>query len=379
MKRFGRRAALGVAMGAALIVAMIGSSTAARAHGGMTAPPSTTSGVPMKIGDMPVQLEVQIPAKIQLGSTVTISATLTNMNGHPIPGATIYFEQPAYWGEMVNGHMPIGSATTDHAGVATISAQMRTGGESDVDAMFGGNPRYAAGEASGSFTVTGDVQLITSHTGLTIPWLNLWALAAVIALVWGLYFVVGLRILGILRASWAAERAAVVADGAVSRRHFLGHAVPYGAQAFMGLFGAGLIAVVARSPRTHGNLMAPPQTAGFTRSPVTRIGQVMPMRAMPEPLSRTVSFSTEVLPILQRHGGPHIVRPTSSPPPSNVMLDSYEHVMAKGIVVPGKPESSDMIEHLLSTAVQMPPSVPPLPVEVVQIIVTWIAQGAKNN
>lgn len=126
--------------------------------------------------------------------------------------------------------------------------------------------------------------------------------------------------------------------------------------------------------------MAPPQTADFSRSPVARIGQPMDMRAMPEPLSRSVSFSKDVLPIFQRHGGPHVVRPVSSPPPGGLMLDSYEHLMAKeGVVVPGKPEKSELIEHLLSVGMQMPPSVPPLPVEVIQIIVTWIAQGAKDD
>ena len=62
------------------------------------------------------------------------------------------------------------------------------------------------------------------------------------------------------------------------------------------------------------------------------------------------------------------------------MLDSYEHLMAKeGVVVAGDPEASELMEHLLSPGMQMPPSVPPLPDEVIQVIVTWIAQGAKNN
>jgi hypothetical protein len=226
----------------------------------------------------------------------------------------------------------------------------------------------------------GDAQLTAPHQGLRIPWLNLWALAAVIALVWGLYFVVGLRILAIVRAGWRTQATAAAAEGATTRRHFLTHAVPYGAQTALGVLGAGLIAVVARSPRTHGNLLAAPQTTGFARSPVARIGQIMDMRPMPEPLTRSVTFSKDILPILQRHGGPHVVRPTSSPPPGNLMLDSYEHLMAKeGVVVPGEPEASELIEHLLSAGMQMPPSVPPLPDEVIQLIVSWIAQGAKDD
>ena len=374
MSTFGRR----VLLGALSIAAVLGPGRVAWAHGGMNEPTTTPSGPVVKVGDQPVHLEVRMPSQIELGSTVSISAVLTDMDGHPISGATIFFERPAFWGDAINGHMLIGSATTDHDGVAMISEEMRTGGESDVDAVFAGDPVHAPGDASGSFTVVGDSQLSASHTGLKIPWLNLWALAAVIALVWGLYFVVGLRILAIVRSGWQVVRAS--ADGATTRRHFLTHAVPYGAQAAVGVMGAGLIAVVARSPRTHGNLMAPPQTGEFSRSPVARIGQVMDMPAMPEPLRRPVSFSTDVLPIFQRHGGPHIVRPASSPPPGGLMLDSYEHLMAKeGVVVPGKPEASELIEHLLSVGMQMPPSVPPLPSETIQIIVTWIAQGAKDD
>jgi len=48
-------------------------------------------------------------------------------------------------------------------------------------------------------------------------------------------------------------------------------------------------------------------------------------------------------------------------------------------VVPGEPEESELVEHLLSVGMQMPPSVPPLPAEQIQLIVSWIAQGARNN
>ncbi len=101
---------------------------------------------------------------------------------------------------------------------------------------------------------------------------------------------------------------------------------------------------------------------------------------MPPPLDREVSFSREVLPVFMTHGGPHVVLPESSPPPGGLRLDTYEQVMAKeGVVVPGKPEASELVEHLLSPGMQMPPSVPPLPDDVIQVIVTWISQGAKDN
>ena len=362
-----------------LLAATMGSGRAAWAHGDMQEPEPTSSSTQMPTGDRPVHLEVQIPQEIHLGTTVTIRAFLTDEHGDPIPGATIAFERPAFWGAEANGHMVIGTAVTDQEGVATITDQMRTGGDSDVDAVFAGDQKYAMAEASGEFTVVGEGQLYESHAGIRIPWLNLWVLVGVIGLVWTLYFVVGLRILAVVRAG-SREEMDLQEPGDTTRRNFLTRAVPYGAQAALGLMGGALIAVVARSPRTHGNLLAPPQTKRFTRSPVARIGAMMEMREMPEPLDRPVSFANDVLPIFLRHGGPHVVRPTSSPPPGNLMLDSFEHLMAKdGVVVPGKPEQSELLEHLLSVGMQMPPSVPPLPDEVIQVIVTWIAQGAKDD
>ena len=101
---------------------------------------------------------------------------------------------------------------------------------------------------------------------------------------------------------------------------------------------------------------------------------------MPPPLDRPVSFSQEVLPIFLASGGPHVVAPEHSPPPGGLRLDSYDGVMAKeGVVVPGDPEGSELVEHLLSIGMQMPPSVPPLPEERIRLIVTWIAQGANDN
>ncbi len=363
-----------------LLALLLAPTRLAWAHGEGQAPATPTSDSGMAVGHERARLEVDLPSEITLGDTVAIRAVLTETDGHPIAGATIYFERPMYWGEAVNGHALIGTAMTDRHGVATITDEMRTAGESDVDAIFPGDAIHRMEEASASFTVTGNTQLFESHTGIKIPWLNLWVLGMLIGFVWILYFVVGLRVLEIVREGWQDERDAAPEVEGATRRQFLTHAVPYTAQAAIAVMGGALIAVVARSPRTHGNLLAPPQTEGFARSPVARIGAMSEMRAMPEPLTRPVSFANEVLPIFQRHGGPHVVRPTSSPPPGNLMLDSYDHLMAKeGVVVAGDPEASELMEHLLSAGMQMPPSVPPLPDEVVQVIVTWIAQGAKNN
>lgn len=335
-------------------------------------------------------IRLRVPKEATLGGHVTLRATLTDPHdGEPIRGALVTFEAPAFWGEEFQGMMVIGSARTDRMGVATLTTQMRSSGDLEIRAVFEGVDGFAPVSASADLDVRGDVQLYESKAGIRVPWLNLWVLAAVIGLVWSLYFLVGLRVLAIARPRTAraattepapAASAAPVGVGATSRREFLGHVLPLGAQAGIAAIGVGLVTVVARSPRTHGNLMAPPSTVDYRRTPVARVGRRVEMREMPEPLDREVSFSKEVLPIFLANGGPHVVRPRHSPPPGALMLDSYEHVMAKeGVVVPGKPEDSELVMHLLTPGIQMPPSMPPLPEEQIQLIVSWIAQGAKDT
>jgi len=101
---------------------------------------------------------------------------------------------------------------------------------------------------------------------------------------------------------------------------------------------------------------------------------------MPAVLDRPVSFAREVLPIFMTKAGPHAVPPENSPPPGHVRLDSYQHIMAsEGLVVPGRPEESTLVSVLLDPAMNMPPSGPPLAPEEIQLVVSWVAQGAADN
>ncbi len=325
-------------------------------------------------------LEVTLPEEAELGGTFTALAVLTDEHGRPLPGMTIVFEADAVWGEEFQGHMVIGTAVTNPDGVATLTTEARTSGVFEVAAYFPGNGRWGQVMEEADLRIRGDAQLYAPTAGIRVPWLNLWVLAGVITLVWSTYFLVGLRVLAIARPPGPGTETVQSVAGRTTRRQFLARALPLGAQASIAAVGAGLVAVVARSPRTHGNLMAPPSTVDYHRTPVAHLGQAMAMREMPEPLGRAVSFQKEILPIFLANGGPHVVAPESSPPPGGLRLDSYEGVMAKeGVVVPGKPGQSELIEHLLSVGMQMPPSLPPLPDEQVQLIVSWIAQGARNN
>lgn len=353
------------------------------AHGdGMQDPAMAGTGTaPVTPGPnaTPVSIMIEVPPTGQLGGTITATATLTDADGMAIAGAMVVFETDAVWGAEFQGHMAIGSAETNDAGVASITYQLRTSGDVEVAAAFAGDHDHLPAEEETSLKVAGDQQLYSPSVGLRIPWLNLWVLAAVIMLVWSVYLAVGRRVIRIFRLGRVVAASAGTGRSS-TRREFLRGLLPLGTEAAIATFGLGLVTVVARSPHTHGNLMDPPSTAAYGRSPVARVGQMAEMRQMPSPLSRDVSFSSEVLPIFLANGGPHVVLPQYSPAPGGLQLDSHEHVLAKdGVVVPGDPEASEIVAHLLSAGMQMPPSIPPLPDEQIQLIVTWIAQGARNN
>ncbi|MFV2073995.1 MAG: hypothetical protein ACC742_15265, partial [Thermoanaerobaculales bacterium] len=128
-----------------------------------------------------------------------------------------------------------------------------------------------------------------------------------------------------------------------------------------------------------GNLESYTSGSPYRRTPFAPVGCEVKRREMPPALDREVSFVQEVQPIFLANAGPHAMPPENSPPPHGVLLDTYEHIMeTKGLVIPGKPEESELVEVLLDPAMRMPPSRQPLSDEEVQVIVSWIAQGAKN-
>jgi len=321
---------------------------------------------------------LNLPDAVRVGEIAAIEALVTHAeDGDPVEGLTVTFEAPAAWGEELGGPMTLGTAMTDQDGAAVITTEIRATGDLDVMARVEGAKGFRTASAEASLEVIGQRQMVVEDVGLHIPWLNLWVLAGVIGLVWALYLVAANHLRMISRPT--VPPSATEAGEAVGRRQFLGSALPVGVQAGIAAIGAGLIGLVARSPRTHGNLLAPPETERYRRTPVAFVGRFESMREMPAPLDRPVSFQHEVLPIFMRFGGPHVVQPENSPPPGGLRLDSWAEIMEMGVVVPGEPEQSELVEHLLSPGMQMPPSRPPLPDGTIQLIVSWIAQGAQDN
>ena len=114
--------------------------------------------------------------------------------------------------------------------------------------------------------------------------------------------------------------------------------------------------------------------------PFVKVGAPADMMPMPAVLPREVSFSREVLPLFLARGGPHAYTPKNSPPPGGVQLDTYEHIMAKeGLIVPGNVEQSRLMGVLMDRSMGMPPAGELFSMDEVQVIASWVAQGAKNT
>ncbi len=360
IRRWAGAAALTIALALAL-----GTAAAASSH----------RGVPT--------LSITVDGESRLGATVTATARLVDASGRPVQGAEVAFGMPAAWGE-IQGEMLLGSGRTDSSGVARLAIPLRISGEVDITARFAGDERLEPAIADAPLTVQGNQQLyepLMPAVSTLMAAVGNWALAAVLAMVWGLYFFVARLVLRIA----TADDDAVPVPAPTGRRRLFGLLVPAGMHALVAPVGLGLITVIARSPYTHTNLEGHRPGSGYARTPYAhvppreRAAMEMP-RALPAVLDRQVSFAAEVLPIFRRRAGPHAYQPKNSPPPKGVRLDAYARVMAReGLVVPGKPEESELVRVLVDDAMRMPPSLPPLPEEEIRVIVSWVAQGAKDN
>ena len=96
----------------------------------------------------------------------------------------------------------------------------------------------------------------------------------------------------------------------------------------------------------------------------------------------SVYFNTQVLPLLISNCAQPDCHDAITHE-EGIRLYDYEHIMASDVVEPGDPWDSEMIEMITeddSDDVMPPPDAGgPLSAEEINILVTWIAQGAKNN
>jgi Planctomycete cytochrome C len=102
--------------------------------------------------------------------------------------------------------------------------------------------------------------------------------------------------------------------------------------------------------------------------------------------NRTVSFQTDVAPLLEKSCAECHTGDGEGLKKSGLGMDSYEALM-KGtkfgpVIVPGNSASSTLARLLQGKAspeINMPHHRDPLPDAEVNVIVQWIDQGAKNN
>ena len=317
------------------------------------------------------------PDSTSPGGPTRLEAVLVDEHGTPVEGAVVEFVTEVRWGQSLPGEVVLATAVTDALGRAVAVADLRAAGEARVTVRFAGDERLEPALGEAIVAVAADTQVYRPDVGIEVPYLTVWWLVGVVVLVWFLFLLASLRVFAIAR---AGEAQPGTDEG---RRRFLGRfLVPTGMVAVVASLGSGLVALIARSPRTHGNLgaVAEHAQAGHRVPPVARLGAHREPLPLPPLLGREVSFSGEVLPLLMAKGGPHTHQPKHSPPPHGVRLDGYDHIMGMpGLVVPGRPDESRLVTVLLDPAMRMPPSLPPLPEEEIQLIASWVAQGARDN
>lgn len=147
----------------------------------------------------PATLELQAPKEVRLGDEVSVTATLRDGNGAPIPGATIILWSP---GEFlsVSDAVELGRAATNVQGHVTFRYEARSGGAVSLNASFAGDARNAPAQAAAPLQVQGSAQL-THHPreGVRVPGVSVWILVGILGGVWSTYFSVAVLLTLIAR------------------------------------------------------------------------------------------------------------------------------------------------------------------------------------
>ncbi len=164
----------------------------------------------------PTQIVIAAPARSNVGARVTVQAALADSKGHPISKAVIYFTtQAKFLGGT--GDMVLAQAVTNGKGQAVADFADDFSGTVTLQAEFRGDTQYAPSNATAQFGTAGNQQVYAVHVGVDIPGFNVppvgapraglqsqqgilgfiqnlwpamngWPVAAVLLLVWSMYF-----------------------------------------------------------------------------------------------------------------------------------------------------------------------------------------------
>ncbi len=164
----------------------------------------------------PTQIEVGSPAQWRLGEPVTVQAVLADSQGHPISKEVIYFTtQASFLGGK--GDVVAAQAVTNARGQAVATFTDTSSGPLALSAEFRGDAQYAPSKATVQPGAAGEQQVYAEHIGVDLPGFNVppvrapkaslqssqgfdgfiqnlwpamngWPVAAVLLLVWSMYF-----------------------------------------------------------------------------------------------------------------------------------------------------------------------------------------------
>ncbi len=165
----------------------------------------------------PTQIVVGAPAQSSLGGPLTVQAMLADSQGHSISKAVIYFTtQATFLGD--SSDVLLAQAVTNANGQAVAQFVDDFSGTITLRAEFRGDTQYAPSNATIQTGAAGEGQVYAEHVGVDIPgfntppvsapmasvqspqsdiarfvqslWpaMNGWPVAAVLIIVWSLYF-----------------------------------------------------------------------------------------------------------------------------------------------------------------------------------------------
>lgn len=156
----------------------------------------------------PVQLSLAGPADVPLGNQARLVVRLRTATGAPVAGARVVVTSPAAFAGAV-GEMALGEAVTDAEGAATLDYELRIAGRNQFVARYYGDERNQPTEARTVVAATGEAQLAQRSAGVPFPVPVSSVLIAVLAMVWMVYFLAMLRVVGIPEAPTDAEAGGV--------------------------------------------------------------------------------------------------------------------------------------------------------------------------
>ena len=147
------------------------------------------------------QIELTLPDAGKVGQQFMAKALLTHDGGSPVAGVKVVFAAAAEFAN-VKGEIELGGTSTDEQGVASFSYLPRSSGVQTITARFAGNGQYAAAESSSAISIDPGPQVHYEESGVRVPGVGVWLLAAALAVVWAAFLVVALLlgyVAGVLR------------------------------------------------------------------------------------------------------------------------------------------------------------------------------------